>query len=99
MPPSEALLKSVQDTKATYRQLGNSGLRVSVPIFGCMSFGDPQWQPWVIDEEAALPLLEAAYKMGVNTWDTANMYSNGKSEEIIGKALEKYNIPATRWSS
>lgn len=65
MPPSEALLKSVQDTKATYRQLGNSGLRVSVPIFGCMSFGDPQWQPWVIDEEAVRLSLSTLFSLGV----------------------------------
>lgn len=50
-------------------------------------------QPWVINEEAALPLLKAAYDRGLNTWDTANVYSNGVSEEIIGKALKKYNIP------
>lgn len=41
----------------------------------------------------ALPLLKAAYDRGLNTWDTANIYSNGKSEEIIGKALKTYNIP------
>lgn len=40
-----------------------------------------------------MELLKAAYDMGINTWDTANMYSNGASEEIVGKALKKYNIP------
>jgi aryl-alcohol dehydrogenase-like predicted oxidoreductase len=60
----------VRESKAEYRQLGKSGLRVSVPIFGCMSFGSKQWQPWVIEEEEALPLLKAAYDRGLTTWDT-----------------------------
>lgn len=79
--------------KAEYRQLGKSGLRVSVPILGAMSLGDKRWQPWVIEEDEALPLLKAAYDRGLNTWDTANVYSNGVSEEIIGKAIKKYQIP------
>jgi len=48
---------------------------------------------WAIEEEEALPLLKAAYDRGLNTWDTANIYSNGASEVIVGKALKKYNIP------
>ncbi|MCJ1452257.1 hypothetical protein MMC28_002599 [Mycoblastus sanguinarius] len=79
--------------KAEYRQLGKSGLRVSVPILGAMSIGDKRWQQWVIDEEEALPLLKAAYDRGLNTWDTAGVYSNGASEEVIGNAIKKYNIP------
>ncbi|KAL9001756.1 MAG: hypothetical protein Q9188_005282 [Gyalolechia gomerana] len=79
--------------RAEYKQLGKSGLRVSVPILGAMSFGDKRWMPWVIEEDQALPLLKAAYDQGLNTWDTANVYSNGASEEIIGKAIKKYNIP------
>ncbi|KAI4144103.1 MAG: hypothetical protein L6R39_004319 [Caloplaca ligustica] len=78
---------------AEYKQLGKSGLRVSVPILGAMSFGDKRCMPWVIEEDEALPLLKAAYDRGLNTWDTANVYSNGVSEEIIGKAIKKYNIP------
>ena len=79
--------------KAEYRQLGKSGLRVSVPILGAMSFGDKRWQPWVIEEDAALPMLKDAYDRGLNSWDTANVYSNGESERIIAKAIKKYNIP------
>jgi aryl-alcohol dehydrogenase-like predicted oxidoreductase len=82
--------------KMEYTRLGNSGLKISKVIFGCMSFGTPDWQPWVIDEAAALPLLKHAYDVGLNTWDTADVYSNGKSEEIIGKALKKYNIPRSK---
>lgn len=53
--------------KAEYKQLGKSGLRVSVPILGAMSIGDSRWQPWVIDEDKSLPLLKAAYDRGLNT--------------------------------
>ncbi|CAG7558749.1 unnamed protein product [Fusarium equiseti] len=87
------LKASVEASKCEYRNLGKSGLRVSVPIFGCMSFGDKRVLPWVIGEEEALELLKAAYDRGLNTWDTANTYSNGVSEEIVGKALKKFDIP------
>ncbi|KAF2129329.1 aldo-keto reductase-like protein [Dothidotthia symphoricarpi CBS 119687] len=86
----EGLLK---ESKADYKQLGKSGLRVSVPILGAMSFGSSKWLPWVIEEEEALPILKAAYDKGITTWDTSNNYSNGVSEEIIGKAIKKYNLP------
>ncbi|RYP86637.1 hypothetical protein DL769_000705 [Monosporascus sp. CRB-8-3] len=91
LPPS--LKESVENSRCEYRQLGKSGLRISVPIFGCMSFGDSKAQSWAVDEEEALPLLKAAYDRGLNTWDTANTYSQGASEIIVGKALKKYNIP------
>jgi aryl-alcohol dehydrogenase-like predicted oxidoreductase len=53
----------------------------------------PYWLQWVLNEEQALPLLKHAYEKGINTWDTADVYSNGRSEEIIGKALREYQIP------
>ncbi|KAJ8096541.1 Aldo/keto reductase [Lipomyces tetrasporus] len=92
---SARLKKSVENSKCEYRRLGNSGLRVSVPIFGCMSFGDPKTMSmsWTVGEEEALPLLKAAYDRGLNTWDTANCYCNGASEVIVGKALKTYSIP------
>lgn len=61
-----------------------------------MSYGTPEWQGWVLNEEESLPLLEYAYKVGIRTWDTADVYSHGRSEEIIGKAIKKYNIPRER---
>ena len=79
-----------------YRRLGKSGLRVSVPILGAMSFGSSKWLPWVIDEDKAIELLKAAWDRGVTTIDTANMYSNGESERIIGRFIKKYNIPRHR---
>ncbi|KAJ3993848.1 Aldo/keto reductase [Lentinula boryana] len=88
--------------KIEYRQLGRSGLRVSVPILGAMSIGDPNWNGWPLGEEQALPLLKHAWDRGVNTWDTANVYSKkhiiftNPPEGIIGKAIKKYNIPRER---
>ena len=65
-------------------------------VLGAMSYGSSKWQEWILDEEASLPLLEHAYKVGLNTWDTADVYSNGVSEKIIGKALKKYDIPRSK---
>ncbi|KAL1744099.1 NADP-dependent oxidoreductase domain-containing protein [Schizophyllum fasciatum] len=82
-----------------YVQLGKSGLRVSVPIIGAMSFGNPKWavsdasSQWVLDEEHSLPILKAAWDRGINTIDTADMYSNGDSERIVAKFIEKHQIP------
>ena len=82
--------------KMEYTNLGRSGLKVSKVILGAMSYGDPKWQGWVLDEEASLPLLEYAYKVGIRTWDTADIYSHGRSEEIIAKAIKKFSIPRER---
>ncbi|KAG7087292.1 hypothetical protein E1B28_013270 [Marasmius oreades] len=76
-----------------YRRLGGTGLKVSVPILGAMSFGSPDWAPWVLGEEQSLEILKAAWDRGINTIDTANVYSNGESERIVGVFLEKYKIP------
>lgn len=61
-----------------------------------MSYGHHAWAPWVKEESEALPLLKAAFDAGINTWDTADTYSNGESERIIGKAIKQYNIPRGR---
>lgn len=68
-------------------------MKVSRFILGCLHFGSPKWQDWVLGPEKALPLLKAAYDAGVTTWDTADTYSDGESEKIIGRALKEYNIP------
>ncbi|KAL3440670.1 NADP-dependent oxidoreductase domain-containing protein [Aspergillus insuetus] len=82
-------------TGMQYQRLGKSSLKISKVILGCMTFGNPSWEgsPWVLGEEEALPLLKKAYDCGINTWDTANTYSNGLSEVIVGKALREYSIP------
>ncbi|THX16408.1 Aldo/keto reductase [Aureobasidium pullulans] len=87
---------STKESKMQYHYLGQSGLKVSQIILGAMSYGSSKWQDWVLDEEKALPLLKHAYDRGINTWDTADVYSNGRSEQIIGKAITEYNIPRSR---
>lgn len=88
-----SLQRSFESTKVDYVKLGSSGLFVSWPIMGAMSFGSSTMAPWVLDERPALEVLKAAYDIGINTWDTANTYCNGLSEEIIGKAINQFNIP------
>lgn len=79
-----------------YVNLGKSGLKICRIVLGAMTYGTPTWQPWVLDEEASLPLLQHAYNLGINTWDTADIYSHGISERIISKALSKYSIPRSK---
>lgn len=79
-----------------YTRLGKSGLKISKIVLGGMSYGNPEWREWVLDEASSLPLLKHAYEAGINTWDTADTYSNGESEILIGKALKQYNIPRNR---
>ncbi|HEY7591636.1 MAG TPA: aldo/keto reductase [Actinophytocola sp.] len=72
-----------------YARLGGSGLAVSRVVLGCMSFGDPARgrHEWSLDLEAARPLIRQALESGITTFDTANVYSDGSSEEITGKVL------------
>ena len=74
-----------------YRRLGGSGLEVSAISLGCMSWGDPArgGHPWVIDQDAARPIVRAALEAGVTVFDTANVYSGGSSEEITGRLLKE----------
>ncbi|KAF5363295.1 hypothetical protein D9756_001153 [Leucocoprinus leucothites] len=76
-----------------YVRLGNSGLKVSKIILGCMSYGTPDWQGWVLQEEESIKHIKAAYDAGINTFDTANVYSNGLSEIFLGKAIKQHNLP------
>ncbi|KZV72034.1 aryl-alcohol dehydrogenase [Peniophora sp. CONT] len=75
-----------------YVRLGKSGLKVSKIILGCMSYGSSDWQGWVLGEEAGLEHIKYAYDHGINAFDTANVYSNGRSEEILGKAIKEFNM-------
>jgi aryl-alcohol dehydrogenase-like predicted oxidoreductase len=79
--------------KLSYVRLGSSGLKVSQIILGCMSYGSPEWQKWVLPEEESIKHIKAAYDAGINTFDTANVYSNGQSEIILGKAIKQLNLP------
>lgn len=94
LPYPKSLKESLDSTQVEYVNLGSSGLKVSWPILGTMSLGSPKsGGPWLLDEDASLKMLKAAYDVGINTWDTANSYSNGLSEEVIGKAITKFSIP------
>jgi aryl-alcohol dehydrogenase-like predicted oxidoreductase len=73
-----------------YTYLGRTGVKVSRLCLGCMSYGDPKWRPWVLDEQAAMPFFRRAIEAGINFFDTADMYSLGVSEEITGKALRQF---------
>lgn len=72
-----------------YVMLGRTGLSVSRIVLGCMSFGSPAWRDWVLDEDASQPLLKQALEAGINFFDTANVYSSGVGEEVIGRFLKK----------
>jgi aryl-alcohol dehydrogenase-like predicted oxidoreductase len=71
-----------------YTTLGDTGTEVSRICLGCMSFGTPDWREWVLDEEESHPIIDRAIDLGINFFDTANMYSKGESERILGNALE-----------
>ncbi len=75
-----------------YVRLGNTGMKVSRLCLGCMSYGAPTrgGHPWSLDEEASRPFIKRALELGVNFFDTANVYSDGTSEEIVGRALLEY---------
>lgn len=73
-----------------YLNLGRSGLKVSRICLGMMSYGTPHWRDWVLDEEASRPLIRRALEAGVNFLDTADMYSDGVSEEVTGRAIRDF---------
>jgi aryl-alcohol dehydrogenase-like predicted oxidoreductase len=75
-----------------YTKLGHTGLDVSRICIGCMGFGDPSrgYPAWSLDEEASRTLIRHAIEAGINVFDTANMYSHGSSEEILGRALKDF---------
>jgi aryl-alcohol dehydrogenase (NADP+) len=70
--------------------LGNSGLKVSRISLGMMSYGTPKWRDWVLDEESSRPFIRRALELGINFFDTADMYSAGVSEEVTGRALREF---------
>ena len=73
-----------------YVNLGSSGLSVSRICLGMMSYGDPTWRDWVLSEEEARPFVRRAFELGVNFFDTADMYSSGMSEVVTGRLLKEY---------
>ena len=75
-----------------YTSLGKTGLKVSRLCLGCMSYGTSKWRDWVLDEPAAEPFFRQAWEAGINFFDTADMYSNGASEEVLGHALKTLGV-------
>lgn len=73
-----------------YTHLGTTGTMVSRICLGCMSYGTPKWREWVLPEEDSMPFFKRAIEAGINFFDTADMYSKGESERVVGKALKKY---------
>lgn len=73
-----------------YINLGNSGLKVSQICLGAMTYGSSQWRKWVLDEDKSLPYFRRALELGINFFDTADMYSKGRSEEITGRAVREF---------
>jgi aryl-alcohol dehydrogenase (NADP+) len=73
-----------------YINLGRTGLQVSRICLGMMSYGTPKWRPWVLDEAESRPFIQKALEQGINFFDTADMYSNGVSEEVTGRALRDF---------
>ena len=75
-----------------YKKLGKTGLKVSRICLGCMSYGVPERgsHPWSLDEAQSRPFIQRALELGINFFDTANVYSDGTSEEIVGRALKDF---------
>jgi aryl-alcohol dehydrogenase-like predicted oxidoreductase len=74
-----------------YIRLGTTGMKVSRLCLGCMSYGGPneRW-PWALDEETSRPFIQRALELGINFFDTADVYSRGSSEEVVGRALRDF---------
>jgi aryl-alcohol dehydrogenase-like predicted oxidoreductase len=73
-----------------YTRLGSTGLKVSRICLGVMTYGDPAWRPWILSEEAGRPFIKRALEHGITFFDTADMYSLGRSEEVVGRAIRDF---------
>jgi 1-deoxyxylulose-5-phosphate synthase len=73
-----------------YVKLGKTGLQVSRLCLGCMTYGTSKWREWVLNEAESRPFIKRALEIGINFFDTANMYSDGASEEVVGRALRDF---------
>ena len=73
-----------------YVNLGKAGVKVSRICLGAMTYGAKKWREWVLEEEEGRPFIRRALELGINFFDTADMYSDGVSEEILGRALKDF---------
>jgi aryl-alcohol dehydrogenase (NADP+) len=79
-----------------YVNLGSAGVKVSRLCLGTMTYGTKRWREWVLDEEESRPFIGRALELGINFFDTADMYSLGVSEEVLGRALKHFGQPRDR---
>src|ERR1017187_4585876 len=79
-----------------YVNLGSTGVKVSRICLGCMTYGAKKWREWVLEEQESRPLIRQAIEAGINFFDTADVYSLGASEEILGRALKEFGPPRDR---
>jgi 1-deoxyxylulose-5-phosphate synthase len=79
-----------KDPLMEYTNLGATGTKVSRLCLGCMTYGSKKWREWVLDEEQGRPFIKRALELGFNFFDTADMYSLGRSEEVLGRALKDF---------
>ncbi|HSW50285.1 MAG TPA: aldo/keto reductase [Bryobacteraceae bacterium] len=79
-----------------YVNLGSAGVKVSRLCLGCMTYGSRKWREWVLEEEESGPFVGRALEMGINFFDTADIYSIGVSEEILGRALKRFGARRDR---
>jgi aryl-alcohol dehydrogenase (NADP+) len=75
-----------------YVNLGRTGLKVSRLCLGMMTYGSPEWRAWVLPEDKGRPIIRRALDLGINFFDTADMYSRGLSEQILGRALKDFGV-------
>ncbi|MEO8005502.1 MAG: aldo/keto reductase [Betaproteobacteria bacterium] len=75
-----------------YTNLGTTGLKISRICLGCMSYGTPKWRDWVLDYEASKPFYKRALELGINFFDTADVYSDGESEVVTGRVLRELGV-------
>ena len=79
-----------------YLNLGSAGVKVSRLCLGCMTYGSKKWREWVLEEAESRPFIGRALALGINFFDTADVYSHGASEEILGRALKHFGAPRDR---
>ena len=79
-----------------YVNLGTTGLKVSRICLGCMTYGSAKWRDWVLDYDRSKPFITRAWELGINFYDTADVYSLGESEVVLGRALKELAIPRDR---
>src|SRR5436853_7617732 len=75
-----------------FTNLGSTGLKVSRICLGTMTYGSKRWREWVLEEQESRPFIQRALELGINFFDTADMYSLGESEAVLGRALKDFGI-------